>query len=130
MTQRQSIPDPWTNRSAPGAFFAKDDGNLFVCQACNARYCMSCNVPFHEEQTCEQYLSTQRRAEEENASIAAIAQISRPCPNCGINIEKYTGCDHVTCKICSTAERGQNGTNIVRRPQMPPRVLLGVFQAV
>ncbi|KAL1588033.1 hypothetical protein WHR41_03394 [Cladosporium halotolerans] len=83
-----------------GAFFAKDDGNVFICQECNARYCMSCNVPFHEGQTCEQYVSSQRRAEEEDASIAAVARISRPCPHCGISIDKYTGCDHVTCQRC------------------------------
>lgn len=71
---------------------------MFICQDCNARYCMSCNVPFHEGQTCEQYVSSQRRAEEEDASIAAVARISRPCPDCGISIDKYTGCDHVTCK--------------------------------
>lgn len=56
-----------------GAFFAKDDGNIFVCRACEARYCLACEVPFHEEQTCEEYqVVAKRRSEEEEKSLKAV----------------------------------------------------------
>ena len=29
-----------------------------------------------------------------------MAQNSRPCPQCGVNIEKNDGCNHMTCHHC------------------------------
>lgn len=67
-----------------------------------ARYCLACEVPFHEEQTCDNYQAevkrAKRRNKDEKKSLEAVKKLSRPCPGpgCGINIDKYTGCDHVT----------------------------------
>jgi hypothetical protein len=81
------------------AFFAKDDGNIFNCRACKARYCLSYEVPFHEKQTCEDYqAAAERRNEDEKRSLDTVKQVSRPCPGCGINLDKFAGCDHVTCE--------------------------------
>ena len=68
---------------------------------CQARYCLDCEVPFHEDQTCEEYhADSERRTTEEQESLATVRKISKPCPgaNCGINIDKIAGCDHVTCE--------------------------------
>lgn len=92
-----------------GAYFVPDDGNILTCPLCKSRYCLSCEVPFHENETCEGFLEAKQRAaeidrdierrkQEEAASKKAVKEKSRPCPRCGVNIDKYTGCDHVTCE--------------------------------
>jgi hypothetical protein len=57
---------------------------------------------FHEDQTCEEYQAAGRRNinQDEQKPLRAVERISRPCPGPGrgINIEKYAGCDHVTCE--------------------------------
>lgn len=98
-------------RSNTGALLVKDDGNIFCCQKCNTRHCLLCDVPFHEDQTCDEYQeakqraveeeesAAKRRVEEETASAEAVKKMSRPCPECGVNIDKFAGCDHVTCEL-------------------------------
>ena len=61
----------------------------------------------HEEDTCESFqtekaedpLGKVQRAEQEQLSAEAVKMISKPCPKCTANLDKYTGCDHVTCKF-------------------------------
>lgn len=130
LSATHSAPDVLTRHT--GAFFAKGEGNIFVCQLCSVRHCLSCNVPFHEDQTCEEYLAAERkeiadertdagrRKTEETASLAFLKTMSKPCPQCGTNLDKYDGmrspkpssaslkfrsliqilgCDHVICKL-------------------------------
>lgn len=56
-------------------------------------------MPFHEEETCEQY--DVRRQDEVRASEALLGRISKKCPGveCGWSIEKSGGCDHMTCEF-------------------------------
>jgi hypothetical protein len=98
--QTLAVCDLPANRG-PGALFAKDDGNIFVCRKCEARYCLTCNVTFHEDETCEDYqaAAAKRRNEDEEKSLKTVKQVSRPCPGCGANIDKFAGCDHITCKM-------------------------------
>lgn len=87
---------PW------GAFFAKDDGNILNCPLCKARYCLSCEFPFHEGETCEGHREASAERERQDAkSLKTVVMISKPCPKCKANINKYTGCDHVTCRSFS-----------------------------
>jgi len=120
--------------SIQGAFFAKGDGNIFSCAMCKARYCLVCEVPFHEEQTCDEYQADKkRRSEDEQKSLDAVKQVSRPCPGpgCGINLDKYTGCDHVTCETMHTTScRSRTITNLCGRPKVQARILLAVFRSL
>ncbi|KAI7139343.1 hypothetical protein KC316_g16315 [Hortaea werneckii] len=88
-----------------GCFFStKADGNIFTCQLCNIRYCVVCEVNMHEDETCaafQQRRATQDTAREERRSERYLKKISKPCPRCGVNIDKFTGCDHVTCSRSS-----------------------------
>ncbi|GAB1736557.1 hypothetical protein NU219Hw_g8186t1 [Hortaea werneckii] len=88
-----------------GCFFStKDDGNIFTCQLCSIRYCVVCEVNMHENETCEAYRKrreTQDTASEERQSEKYLKKISKPCPRCGVNIDKVSGCDHVTCSRSS-----------------------------
>ncbi|KAK4574503.1 hypothetical protein LTR86_001344 [Recurvomyces mirabilis] len=68
------------------------------------RYCIICEARMHEDETCNGYqerVKTERdrqeRAEENKRSEAEVEKISKPCPSCGRHLDKYTGCDHVTC---------------------------------
>lgn len=107
---RPSIPINLLIRNQ-GAFFAKDDGNILSCIMCKTRYCIVCEVPFHEEQTCDDYQAdAKRRSEDEQKSLETVKQVSRPCPGpgCGVNIDKWTGCDHVTCESMEPIVHGRN----------------------
>lgn len=42
---------------AIGAFFSRDEGNIFDCQMCHLRWCLTCDVPFHSGHICEEYLA-------------------------------------------------------------------------
>ncbi|KAI7284794.1 hypothetical protein KC345_g2044 [Hortaea werneckii] len=88
-----------------GCFFSTaDDGNIFTCQLCSIRYCVVCEVLMHEDETCEAYQKrreTQDTAKEERRSEKFLRKISKPCPKCGVNLDKYEGCDHVTCSRLS-----------------------------
>lgn len=82
------------------------NNNIWLCQipTCGARICTVHDVPFHTGETCAQY--DERKANEDHGSVdpatkAELAKYSKPCPNleCGIPIEKHSGCDHMTCKL-------------------------------
>lgn len=55
----------------------------------------------HEDETCDAYQERiqgeEKRKDEERLSVDKVRAISKACPHCGINLDKYTGCDHVTC---------------------------------
>jgi hypothetical protein len=117
-----------------GAYFARGDGNIFSCTSCKARYCLVCEVPFHEEQTCDEYQAdAKRRSEDEQKSLDAVKKMSRPCPGqgCGVNIDKYEGCDHMTCEtmqilpveLCLIAD-------CYDRPEVQARILLAVLRSL
>ena len=79
--------------------------NIWRCRnpACSARICTIHKIPFHTDETCEQYdqriKAEVRVQEEEAASRRTVADMSKACPNpdCGYSIHKYAGCDHITC---------------------------------
>lgn len=60
----------------------------------------------HEGETCAAYQARaaedeqrrQRQQQENEESEKLLGTISKPCPKCGRNLDKYTGCDHVKCK--------------------------------
>lgn len=109
------------------------------CGVCEEFYCSKCharkNGKNDEEHVCN---------EDDVASVAAIKKDSRPCPKCGVPINKSSGCDQMWCPQpgCDTAfsyrtgkidtgnrhnphyyefMRKQNGGNIPRNPgDIPP----------
>ena len=87
-----------------GCFFStKADGNIFVCQMCSFRHCVVCEAPMHEDETCDQYRARNKQRNKENRlSRKLVKTISKRCPGCKISIDKYDGCDHVTCMYSSS----------------------------
>ncbi|KAF2104625.1 hypothetical protein NA57DRAFT_70834 [Rhizodiscina lignyota] len=84
------------------------DEPIFTCEACGFKACVVHECAWHAGETCsdfgerkEKEESAQRRRDEK-ASIAAVKQDSKECPNkeCKVRITKYGGCDHMTCSRC------------------------------
>lgn len=118
---------------------ASTEGYIFRCTECGYRYCTSCKVAFHTDETCTQYqerIAKEReeelriQKEQEEASLAEVTRVSVACPGCGANIQKSYGCDHMTCK--RTIHPGRTFTNKISRQTtiMPLRVLLRMSGAV
>lgn len=81
-----------------------DEDGIFTCTACNFAFCLSCDVPMHIGQSCEDYQdsihSDSRRREEEQQSKEEIEGTCKSCI-CGSKVIKISGCDHVVCKSFS-----------------------------
>lgn len=77
------------------------DGELvFACQTCGRKHCTTCEVNWHDGETCEQYQARhQAQQQQETASAEMIQSTTKSCPQCDANIEKSIGCDHMICKF-------------------------------
>lgn len=78
----------------------KEDEPIFRCQDCGHKHCVICEVPWHEDETCEDYKTRilLARGDENEQSDKIVQKISKPCPSCHSRIEKFHGCDHMTCE--------------------------------
>jgi hypothetical protein len=81
-----------------------EDYPIVTCHSCQATSCYTHQIPYHFDETCEQFDEKIREStERENLerSIALVMQLCKTCPGCGFDIEKTTGCDHVSNKQTS-----------------------------
>ena len=104
-----------------GGFMEDEEIPAYMtCADCQRHTCLGCNLIYHHGQTCDEYRSwledAQRRAETDEVEKARIQEQQRAekdsagyllewakkCPNeaCGAQIQKTTGCDHMTCRLC------------------------------
>ncbi|KAF1952721.1 hypothetical protein CC80DRAFT_538110 [Byssothecium circinans] len=66
------------------------------CPYCQYEHCITCNRTWHANVSCNANKSADEKKSEE--TIKAIG--AKPCPKCGVNIEKISGCDHMQCHQC------------------------------
>ncbi len=80
------------------------DSSEAYCSLCDSRFCATCDLPPHLPATCEimsqweqkgGYLETGKEEEEEARKLKHLT--TKPCPKCGVRIEKNGGCPHMTC---------------------------------
>ncbi|KAG7292598.1 hypothetical protein NEMBOFW57_002633 [Staphylotrichum longicolle] len=72
----------------------------FKCAACKKAYCVEHNVPWHANETCEQYdQRNDKHRKAERASEREVQTTTKACPSCGKRVFKHSGCNHMTC-IC------------------------------
>ncbi|KAH6650219.1 hypothetical protein F5144DRAFT_555621 [Chaetomium tenue] len=72
----------------------------FECVSCQASSCLHHNLPWHWDETCQEYdKRNQDRRAAEKASQKAVRGSSKPCPGCKRDVHKFAGCNHITC-IC------------------------------
>jgi hypothetical protein len=79
-----------------------DDFKRFSCPIpeCGVERCISCNVPWHKDQTCEQYQQWQadnEAGDDRMADLVGAGAIS-VCNRCGNGVYKHAGCNHMTCR--------------------------------
>jgi DNA-directed RNA polymerase subunit RPC12/RpoP len=66
-----------------------------ACPYCEYELCIDCNRPWHPRSGCDK----NKTAENEMSEDAIKSLGAKPCPNCGVKIDKISGCDHMTCKF-------------------------------
>ena len=96
-----------------GGICDPESDSFVTCGACERLTCISCNTPYHLGQSCtanqeetrkrqeaEDFKAAEARHEENEKSLAYVTTSTKVCPNeeCGANIEKNGGCDHMTCE--------------------------------
>lgn len=94
-------------RGCEGVVILADDSacSEAMCSLCGYAFCASCDFPSHLPATCEMiaswdqmggYIETGRVEDLENRKLKH--QTTKPCPKCGIRIEKNQGCPHMSCR--------------------------------
>jgi ariadne-1 len=78
-------------------------GNLswVVCLRCLRKFCPTCQEEFHFGFTCEK--RRQWKMENESGYLKTkkwFEEKTKACPNCKVNIERDSGCPHMTCANC------------------------------
>jgi hypothetical protein len=75
-----------------------EDGLQWTCFGCGTYACASCCAPWHDGETCEQYMTrTALNIEETHIFEGGSERPIVECPSCKANIQKEEGCDHMRC---------------------------------
>ncbi|KAI5809430.1 hypothetical protein BZA77DRAFT_298002 [Pyronema omphalodes] len=79
-------------------------GSVFSCVDCLLEICTNCKVEAHDGMSCEEYKISKhddKEAEEQFQKWKKNHGI-QSCPKCKTDIEKISGCNHMTCATCRT----------------------------
>ncbi|GJJ11292.1 hypothetical protein Clacol_005524 [Clathrus columnatus] len=76
-------------------------GVTIRCFSCLTTICTHCRVENHEGMTCVDY-SDHLTGGNEAFNRWKIDNDIKSCPNCTANIQKASGCNHMTCSQCQT----------------------------
>ena len=64
---------------------------------CDTTFCFGCGELPHVPALCEDFEKWQKIF---GSSVFWVAKHTKPCPNCGVPIEKNQGCNHIRCSQC------------------------------
>ncbi|KAI1421605.1 hypothetical protein F5Y12DRAFT_690349 [Xylaria sp. FL1777] len=86
---------------------ACDAGQIFPlecekakCHTCKRSSCVRHDIPWHSGETCDEYdRRTRKQRKSYKLSEKHVKETTKPCPGCKKNVNKYSGCDHITC-VC------------------------------
>lgn len=68
------------------------------CHKCDALVCFKCLFEWHEPILCDLMKAWQKKMLEDTETVKWIKKNTKPCPKCGVDIEKNGGCNHMTCR--------------------------------
>jgi hypothetical protein len=71
-----------------------------TCVKCNRPTCFKHRVVWHTDMSCDQYDILKSQPSETDANNKWLEMFSKQCPQCQWHIQKYEGCDHMTCRYC------------------------------
>jgi len=97
----RSTDDSWRWCLAPGCGHGSlQDGQkeMIRCRKCDYKMCFKHQVPWHQGYTCNDYETSHPQAAITKTNEEMINKMSKPCPGCGIAVEKVGGCNHMSCK--------------------------------
>ncbi|EJD47882.1 hypothetical protein AURDEDRAFT_144223 [Auricularia subglabra TFB-10046 SS5] len=78
-------------------------GTLLRCPSCLAGICPACHSEFHDGLSCEIHREMRDgRGGDESFRLWREKNFVQECPGCGTLLDKYDGCNHVTCVVCKT----------------------------
>ncbi|KAF2790040.1 hypothetical protein K505DRAFT_194700, partial [Melanomma pulvis-pyrius CBS 109.77] len=79
-----------------GSKKAEGQKKKIACPYCKYELCIDCNRPWHGKSNCD----NNKKVEDEKSEEAIKSLGAKPCPMCGIKIEKAGGCSHMRCDLC------------------------------
>lgn len=77
-----------------------------TCGKCMHSFCSDCEFPPHSPVSCllmkrwHDMRGYVELSKEEMQALDLMYSITKPCPKCGVRIEKNQGCPHMTCRHC------------------------------
>ncbi|KAF8853175.1 hypothetical protein BDZ45DRAFT_729656 [Acephala macrosclerotiorum] len=72
------------------------------CEECKFQMCFTHEMPWHEGQTCAEYESMRDHGDPAyDETREWIRTNTKPCPECGVGIQKGEACFHMTCSQCN-----------------------------
>ena len=70
------------------------------CPKCNRSTCRIHRTIWHTDINCEQYDLLLNQSSQNDPNQTWLKLFTKQCPQCHWNIQKYEGCDHMTCRLC------------------------------
>ncbi|CCW66261.1 unnamed protein product [Phytomonas sp. Hart1] len=67
------------------------------CDVCHLHFCFHCKKIPHSPAFCNQVQKWLHKIDEDLPNTAFVLVHTKGCPNCNVRIEKYMGCNHMTC---------------------------------
>jgi IBR domain, a half RING-finger domain len=71
---------------------------MIRCRKCDYKMCLKHQVPWHTGYTCQEYETSHPHAAITKTSEELVQKVSKPCPGCGIAVQKDGGCNHMSCE--------------------------------
>lgn len=77
----------------PGYIKGEKNSKKLACPLCNQEICFLCRNAWHEGRNCEEAMNSE--------FISYVKKVeAKDCPKCKSKIEKFEGCNHMTCARC------------------------------
>jgi len=71
-----------------------------TCEKCLTHFCYNCRDYWHPDETCQQAQKAKKKTKDEIKSEKKQVRSGKKCPCCGVFINKFDGCNHITCVYC------------------------------
>ncbi|KAL1208179.1 E3 ubiquitin-protein ligase RSL1 [Cardamine amara subsp. amara] len=77
-----------------------DQTNVRACIKCSGLFCIDCKAPSHSGLSCADYKKLNPKSEDDDMKLKSLAEDNgwRQCVKCNHYIDRFEGCNHVTCR--------------------------------